>query len=379
MVVEDKQSNPDSSARDSRPPCVVDPSVVALSARVATIVFGTSILASCILQFARADCQAQSSGDGTCKTCGAAIAGLNYCSECNGANHAPVNGVCADVSQSAPGNTFCTKGDSGTCSACKGASFMFKGGCYEKGQQPGSTVCQTPGSADGVCGACAAGYYKTTPELATADSCVACHGDCAACTGALETDCTRCQESSKYLKVLDAEDGSGQCVATAGECTDADTHFLVTDTKTCYPCSDTNHNGVANCQTCTKESTTLKCLTCSDPNKPNKAGTKCFDCQVTGCSHCSADGVCEACSDGKKVSPGGSSCVTACPDNSTEKETGTCLCNEGYSSKDGNCELASTGPNLSTGAIAGISVAAVVVVGGLVGFLCWWFICRGKA
>ena len=34
---------------------------------------------------------------------------------------------------------------------------------------------------------------------------------------------------------------------------------------------------------------------------------------------------------------------------------------------------------LSTGAIAGISVAAVVVVGGLVGFLCWWFVCRGKA
>ena len=34
---------------------------------------------------------------------------------------------------------------------------------------------------------------------------------------------------------------------------------------------------------------------------------------------------------------------------------------------------------LSSGAIAGISVAAVVVVGGLVGFLCWWFICRGKA
>ena len=71
--------------------------------------------------------------------------------------------------------------------------------------------------------------------------------------------------------------------------------------------------------------------------------------------------------------------MTTCPDNSTEKETGACLCNEGYSPKDGNCELASTGPNLSTGAIAGISVAAVVVVGGLVGFLCWWFVCRGKA
>ena len=34
---------------------------------------------------------------------------------------------------------------------------------------------------------------------------------------------------------------------------------------------------------------------------------------------------------------------------------------------------------LSSGAIAGISIAVIAVVGGLVGFLCWWFICRGKA
>ena len=36
-------------------------------------------------------------------------------------------------------------------------------------------------------------------------------------------------------------------------------------------------------------------------------------------------------------------------------------------------------PSLSSGAIAGISIAVIVVVSGLVGFLCWWFICRGKA
>ena len=35
--------------------------------------------------------------------------------------------------------------------------------------------------------------------------------------------------------------------------------------------------------------------------------------------------------------------------------------------------------SLSTGAIAGISVAVIAVVGGLVGFFCWWFVCRGKA
>ncbi|ESU43654.1 Variant-specific surface protein, partial [Giardia duodenalis] len=61
---------------------------------------------------------------------------------------------------------------------------------------------------------------------------------------------------------------------------------------------------------------------------------------------CKADNMCEACSDGYRLE--GETCVR-------------------------------TGGNLSTGAIAGISVAAVVVVGGLVGFLCWWFICRGKA
>ena len=36
-------------------------------------------------------------------------------------------------------------------------------------------------------------------------------------------------------------------------------------------------------------------------------------------------------------------------------------------------------PSLSSGAIAGISIAVIVVVSGLVGFLCWWFVCRGKA
>ena len=55
-------------------------------------------------------------------------------------------------------------------------------------------------------------------------------------------------------------------------------------------------------------------------------------------------------------------------------------CSDGFSLDNGKC--VSSGANrsgLSTGAIAGISVAVVAVVGGLVGFLCWWFLCRGKA
>ena len=53
-------------------------------------------------------------------------------------------------------------------------------------------------------------------------------------------------------------------------------------------------------------------------------------------------------------------------------------CSDGHRLEGGTC-VRTGGVNPSTGAIAGISVAAVVVVGGLVGFLCWWFVCRGKA
>ena len=55
-------------------------------------------------------------------------------------------------------------------------------------------------------------------------------------------------------------------------------------------------------------------------------------------------------------------------------------CISGYKLEGETCVSSSANRSaLSTGAIAGISVAAVVVVGGLVGFLCWWFVCRGKA
>ncbi|ESU39973.1 Variant-specific surface protein, partial [Giardia duodenalis] len=272
-------------------------------------------------------------GPNTCKTCGATIGGVNYCSECNGANHAPVNGECADVSS----NQFCTGHASDVCNQCAGASFMFKGGCYEKGQQPGSTICQTPGSTDGVCGACADGYYKTTPELATADSCAACHADCAACTGALETDCTRCQEPSKYLKVLNAGDSSGQCVAPSA-CTG--THFPVTDDKKCYLCNTANKGGVTDCQTCSKPEATVVCSACTtDTNKPNVAGSACVACSVANCASCDNANVCALCTNGQP--PAGGACPS-CADKNCADCTGgdgACkACKEGYRLSGGACE-----------------------------------------
>ena len=416
---------------------MVDPSVVALSARVATIVFGTIILASCILQFARADCQAQNSGDGTCKTCGATIGGVNYCSECNGATYAPVNGVCKDVSQSTPGNTFCTKGSSGTCSACKGASFMFKGGCYEKGKGPGNLICTGAASdaAAGICQACADGYYKASSPVATADSCLACQdANCARCGEAGQSKCTKCAEGyfvgaansdpGACIKCDAGTSGSWAGVTGCAKCTkpaapgtvtcdECTTDYLKTDTtgsapittcvtadkcgegffattanniKKCVSCGDAT-NGLDGCEKCTapgEGKAKPTCTKCKDPNylktaadgtttcvekdackddffpkEDNSKGNKCFSCGDTdaGIPNC-----------------------TKCTQPSAAGTAKCTACTSGFKLEGGACVSASTNKSaLSAGAIAGISVAAVVVVGGLVGFLCWWFVYRGKA
>ncbi|EFO62277.1 VSP [Giardia lamblia P15] len=116
----------------------------------------------------------------------------------------------------------------------------------------------------------------------------------------------------------------------------------------------------------------------------------------------SPDGTCQSCGEGHYLYRGG--CYTTCPQGTPNPETNTCdgvpapdcnipnckscpdgtctECNDGFVLGDGNKCVASSvnkSGGLSTGAIAGIAVAVVIVVGGLVGFLCWWFICRGKA
>ncbi|ESU40138.1 Variant-specific surface protein, partial [Giardia duodenalis] len=102
--------------------------------------------------------------------------------------------------------------------------------------------------------------------------------------------------------------------------------------------SDTNaYVGVEGCKTCEAPTAATgmaaaKCTACDGGKALTGSGYGCVTCGVAGCSTCKADNICEVCSDGHRLE--GEACVS----------TG--------------------GPNLSTGAIAGISVAAVVVVGG---------------
>ena len=200
-------------------------------------------------------------------------------------------------------------------------------------------------NADGCTGE--GGYYTDDTTNPQAKTCLQCIGSAA--------KCTKCNPSSNvpYLKKA-GDAATGICVNADGCKGSGDYYPDDTNTKTCKSCAE----GVSNCKTCTKESSgnTVTCSACLEgffietvagSGTPSK---KCTACADSNCAVC--DGGADQCS----------------------------KCKDGFNLESGKCASSSTNKSsLSTGAIAGISVAAVVVVGGLVGFLCWWFICRGKA
>ncbi|EFO60808.1 VSP [Giardia lamblia P15] len=337
---------------------------------------------------------------------------VKVCIKCVSTNYFLFKGGCYKVDE-VPGNTICqTAGAAGTCDVCKDGYFKnpvesldnTKQSCIACNDTEGAdynigvlncAMCvapETPGTSGGdkksaTCKSCLEGYYAENPL-----TCTQCEdNNCAICLGAGTGKCTKCKSGpgtgKEYLKITDIPGKSGECVE-ASKCTG--THFPATDSgnnKVCVLCSDVDNNGVAGCNTCTStpisdssNMVTVKCTECTTPktNKPNVAGTGCFTCSIDGCDNCSENGVCEKCGNAKKVSPGKNSCVEQCPENSIEKES-VCVCNSGYGPDSAGTGCVTVSTNLSTGAIASISVAAIVVVGGLVGFLCWWFICRGKA
>eukprot|EP00701_Giardia_intestinalis_P002632 XP_001706456.1 VSP [Giardia lamblia ATCC 50803] len=129
------------------------------------------------------------------------------------------------------------------------------------------------------------------------------------------------------------------------------------------------------------------------PAEKSRSDNACGDLGTAGCATCdsnSGNKICLTCTDPAKfIAVNKKSCKAACDANGGEIEapvvgsTKACKCDEdnGYTLQGDACVIPNTNKSsgLSTGAIAGIAVAAVIVVGGLVGFLCWWFLCRGKA
>ncbi|ESU40190.1 Variant-specific surface protein [Giardia duodenalis] len=299
------------------------------------------------------------------------------------------------------------------------------------------------GDVEGVCSKCntTGGFFKNPEAAATTDSCISCGdatgvtvgsnkykgiADCTVCTaperagsGVTEktATCTKCG-NNKYLKV----DGTA-CLDSANGCT-ANTEFGKADSSAgnkCISCGDETA-GVAGCAectapteptnkpTCTKCSGdnylktvdgTTTCVTKGDcnggyfPNDSVDSKKQCILCGtvanngIDGCTECALLSspsravliTCSACVSGKKPNTSGSQCIACDIDGCARcSEASKCSqCGDGYQLESDTCVSTGGGSNLSSGAIAGISVATVVVVGGLVGFLCWWFVCRGKA
>ncbi|KAE8302411.1 VSP [Giardia duodenalis] len=365
-----------------------------------------------------------------CKTCGSGYT-LNPTTKKCTKNPASDCGVqnCAQ----------CVSGDNTRCETCSPGFDPNDDGtqCTPQADCP-IVNCQTCSPDKQTCEECEPGKHLTPTKKACLDACpvgtylsgqtcAPCDPSCAECSGAGASKCTACP-AGKMLRYADESNPTdGTCVEQCVEGPECETCGLtIGGTKYCSKCKGNNVplNGVCTsnaartrfcttaangactvcaagyfiqeggcyqttrlpgksicttptgdgkCQTCANGLTAVSnmcplcdstCATCTEANQPNK------------CSACppgrylDASKACKLCTETSNNIQGVANCASCAPPSNNQ---GPVLC---YLMKDGGSTNKS---GLSTGAIAGISVAVIVVVGGLVGFLCWWFICRGKA
>ena len=325
---------------------------------------------------------------GCTKTGGSAdLSTVKVCSSCTGTNYFLFMGGCYSQAK-APGSSICTAAKGGKCTTCNiNDNYIFKNpadaptlgsecilcsDATDRNGYKGVTGCSQCTKADSTAGAatcdtCQKGYYKD------GQACTQCANTCATCEKAADR-CTSCPEG-KYLN-------GNTCVEDCGSDKYADP-----TTNACKSCA--TETGIPECTACTYSSSLQKpvCSACGGSKPLLKTA-------IDGTTTCVAKDACkddyfpkEDNSKGNKciscgdADAGVPNCAKCNPPTGNAKPICT-ACGSSYTLDSQANTCASTGANrsgLSTGAIAGISVAAVVVVGGLVGFLCWWFICRGKA
>ncbi|KWX13105.1 Variant-specific surface protein [Giardia duodenalis assemblage B] len=392
------------------------------------IYLAVGVLAAACSRNAQANCV-----ENECATVGATV----VCMNCQ-AGHVPVDGNCVAKATNDDDITAagCTKSDGGTadqtCGKCGANYFLFQGGCYKVGQEPGSLVCTDALGSNtdkpGVCKACAEGYFTNTQATETQESCVACGDEnCATCTAGTDTNkCTRCAEgyfvgaannaegpcvscsstsagsggwtgvtgcakctkpasagaatctecnTELYLKTLTGDTPTTSCV-TAESCGEGFFATTVGSVKKCVPCGDAT-NGVDGCEKCTAPSEPTNkptCTKCTTPNYLKTAADGTTTCvEKTACKNDffpkednSNGHKCLSCGDETSGVP---NCAKCTAPSSAGQKPACSECGSGFRLEGGACVSASTNKSaLSTGAIAGIFITAVVVMGGLVDF-----------
>ncbi|ESU37667.1 Variant-specific surface protein, partial [Giardia duodenalis] len=325
------------------------------------------------------------------------------CEECNSNFNLDSNTKQCNPAPAActvPNCKRCAQGKPAECEACEPGKHLT----------PTKKACLTD---------CPAGTYLS------GQTCAPCDPSCAECSGAGASKCTACP-AGKMLRYADETklNEGGQCVEQCVEGPECETCGLtIGGTKYCSKCKGSNVplNGVCTsnaartrfcttaadgactacaagyfiqeggcyqttrlpgksicttptgdgkCQTCANGLTTVlnmcplcdsTCATCTVANQPNKCST------CPPGRYLDASKACKLCTETSNNIQGVANCASCAPPSNNQ---GSVLC---YLIQNTNKS------GLSAGAIAGISVTVIAVVGGLVGFLCWWFICRGKA
>ncbi|ESU40265.1 Variant-specific surface protein [Giardia duodenalis] len=357
---------------------------------------------------------ASNGGVADCKTCSKSEETVT-CSACTAEGKKPNTAGAKCVDCAAAGCAKCS--DEGVCVECDSSKYLTPtaqcvdkcdklGGYYADGQrvcQPCDPSCAAcVGANANQCSACPAGKvlkYTDDTKLNEGGSCVdecktGANGcaDCGATIGGSKY-CSRCSTSSEYpvngvCKASTARANECKTPDNKGGCTTCATGYFLLENG-CYK-TDRQPGS----QVCTAADTTGKCTQCANGMTITGNSGVCPSCDPSckTCTKQSDPNACLACFSGYYLS--GTKCVKCDTDDSNIKGVPNCI----------SC-LAPTSPNaltpvtcyvtqtptvdptdpsvnkggLSSGATAGISVAVIVVVGGLVGFLCWWFICRGKA
>ncbi|EFO61459.1 VSP [Giardia lamblia P15] len=263
-------------------------------------------------------------GKKTCKKCNSACAecvgaASNQCSAC------PARRMLQYTDASTPAH-------GGTCVDQCSVSTTTEG-CAECGARIGGTdyCSKCKGSQVPINGVCAANP-SARAAACTSDG----QGACTSCTGDYFLRDGGCYKTDRLPgKSICTQAANGQCNKCAND--------LVVSGGNCGECHPT-------CATCSAAGAADKCKTC-----------------VTGYYKTSdSEGSCKKCSEGLA---GCRQCTASIGGKFICLEMGDGTTDDGSTNRSG----------LTTGAIAGIAVAVVIVVGGLVGFLCWWFLCRGKA
>ncbi|KAH0571860.1 Cysteine-rich membrane protein 1 [Spironucleus salmonicida] len=292
---------------------------------------------------------------------------------------------CVDCTSTIGNCNLCIAAAPDTCTGCKTTFFLDANEC-----KACSANCTTCSAAD-KCTACAEGYEVK------ADACVA--------KGAIVNACddTKPCADTKFCEIKATGNVCSDCAATCGNCssltkciTCKNTDEMNTDQTCTAPCANLPVNktcissaaascGTAGQQTaCNCGADAKNCLAC--PVVPVPAPGTCTDTLCT-CAD-GAKGVCTGCIDDTNYDFDESACKPKAP-----TTCGTCL--PGYVLKENKCDECAPGYSkvgefcfndvdpsssnkLSGGAVAGIVIAVLVVVGAVGGGLAYYFVKKGK-